>query len=199
MAEKDDKTTVATPEEQAAPAAKSNKKLFLFGGIGLGVVVIGAVLMLFVFKPSAPSSGDGASAKKTEKAKVEKSEEKSEGGHGGAKEKKESGKHGEGKGGESLVYKVENIVVNPAGTGGSRFLSVSFGIDLKTEELLAEVESHAVQVRDALITVLSSKTVADLTDPKQKELMRLQIRKRLEQLLGSTDIAGVYYTDFVLQ
>ncbi len=198
MAEKDEKTTVATPEAQAAPAKKSNKKLFLFGGIGLGAVVIGAALMLFVFKPSA-SSGDNASGKKAEKAKVEQSAEKTEGGHGGAKEKKESGKHGEGKGGESLVYKVENIVVNPAGTGGSRFLSVSFGIDLKTEELLAEVESHAVQVRDALITVLSSKTVADLTDPKQKELMRLQIRKRLEQLLGSTDIAGVYYTDFVLQ
>ena len=193
MAEKDEKTTVATPDAAAPAAKKSNSKLFLFGGIGLGVVVIGAVLMLFVFKsPSSSAAGEGA--KKTEKAKVEKSSEKPAEGHSGSKEKK-----GEGKEGESLVYKVENIVVNPAGTGGSRFLSVSFGIDLKTKELLGEVESHAVQVRDALITVLSSKTVADLTDPKQKELMRLQIRKRLEQLLGSTDIAGVYYTDFVLQ
>ena len=54
-------------------------------------------------------------------------------------------------------------------------------------------------MRDALITILSSKTVAQLTDAKQKEVIRYQIQKRLSDLLGTDQIKGVYYTDFVLQ
>jgi len=90
-------------------------------------------------------------------------------------------------------------VVNPAGTGGTRFLSVSFGFELDSPELTSAFEERELAVRDALITILSSKTVAQLTDPKEKEIARYQIKKRLEQLLNTTEITGVYYTDFVLQ
>ena len=53
--------------------------------------------------------------------------------------------------------------------------------------------------RDALITIMSSKTVAQLTDAKQKEIIRYQIKKRLSKLLDTEELAAVYYTDFVLQ
>jgi flagellar FliL protein len=62
-----------------------------------------------------------------------------------------------------------------------------------------EFDAKEAVVRDALITILSSKTVAQLTDVKQKEIVRYQIKKRLEQLLHTEEIEGVYYTDFVLQ
>ena len=38
-----------------------------------------------------------------------------------------------------------------------------------------------------------------LNDAKQKEVMRVQIRKRISQVLETEELAGVYYTDFVLQ
>jgi flagellar basal body-associated protein FliL len=38
-----------------------------------------------------------------------------------------------------------------------------------------------------------------LSDPKQKEITRYQIRKRVEQLLKIEDLAAVYFTDFILQ
>ena len=95
--------------------------------------------------------------------------------------------------------RLENIVVNPAGTGGSRFLSVSFGFELESESTKAEFEERDAVIRDALITIMSSKTVAQLTDAKQKEIARFQIKKRVSQLLQSNELVGVYYTDFVLQ
>ena len=94
---------------------------------------------------------------------------------------------------------IKDIVINPAGTGGSRFLSVSFGFELESSELAAEFEHREPLVRDALITIMSSKTVAQLTDAKQKEIIRYQIKKRVSQLLNTDDLAAVYYTDFVLQ
>ena len=100
---------------------------------------------------------------------------------------------------ESYIYSIRDIVINPAGTGGSRFLSVSFGFELESAKLVALFEEREPIIRDALITILSSKTIAQLTDAKQKEVVRFQIKKRIGQRMGTDDLAGVYYTDFVLQ
>lgn len=202
MAKDDEKTTVTPAETPATPPAKSKKKLFLFGGIGLGVIVIGVAVALFVLRPMMSSGGDEAKeagGTETTAAKHEDEKKPAPAKKPEHKEKKKSeGGHGEGGGGAD-VYSIEDIVVNPAGTGGSRFLSVSFGFAVESPELAKQMEVREAQVRDVLITILSSKTVADLTDPKQKEVMRLQIKKRLSQVLETEELAGVYYTDFVLQ
>jgi flagellar FliL protein len=188
MAQDEDKTTIEASGEAAKPAAKGPNKLMLFGGIGLGAVIIGVALALFVLKPLMAGSGGGGDEAASSHETARKTESHKSSGHGDK---------GEGPG--SLVYAVKDIVVNPAGTGGTRFLSVSLGFELGSRELEWKFEEREPLVRDALITILSSKTVAQLTDAKQKEITRYQIKKRLEQLLETDQIAGVYYTDFVLQ
>jgi len=199
MAPDEEKTTVEVKDEGAKDAAprKGMSKLILFGGIGLGVVVLGVVLALFVLKPMMSGSSDesGQTTKVDEKASEKDSHaEKPE-----PKKKPAKKEQKEGEASQSLVYAIKDIVVNPAGTGGTRFLSVSIGFELGAPELMTEFQEREALVRDALITILSSKTVAQLTDAREKEIARLQIKKRLEQLLETNEIAGVYYTDFVLQ
>jgi flagellar FliL protein len=192
MADDKDKTVVAAPEGAEAPAASGGKKkLILFGGIGVGVLVIGVVLAIFVLKPMMSGSDNSETSSKgeTKTAKAEKSEK-------AEKPKKETS---HGKSGDGIVYAIEDIVVNPAGTAGSRFLSASFGIEVSSQETASRLEEREPLVRDALITILSSKTLAELTDAKQKEIMRLQIKKRLSLLLKTEDLTNVFYTDFVLQ
>jgi flagellar protein FliL len=195
MAAEEDKTVVA-PDAAAKPAKKKSK-LILFGGIGLGVMVLGVVLAIFVVKPmmSKPSADATEEKAKDEKGKPEKekSEKKAEA-KGEAKKKS-----GEGKEGGGVVFAIKDIVVNPAGTGGSRFLSVSLGFELSSSAAATEFEEREPLVRDVLITILSSKTLAELTDAKEKEIMRVQIKKRLQQLLESDEPNAVYFTDFVLQ
>ncbi len=199
MAPDEEKTTVEVKDEGAKDAAprKGLSKLILFGGIGLGVVVLGVVLALFVLKPMMSGSSEESTptTKVDEKASNKDAHaEKSE-----PKKKPAKKEQKEGEASQSLVYAIKDIVVNPAGTGGTRFLSVSFGFELGGSDLMAEFQEREALVRDALITILSSKTVAQLTDAREKEIARLQIKKRLEQLLETNEIAGVYYTDFVLQ
>ena len=198
MAADNDKTQIQPAEgAEAKPAKKKPSKLILFGGIGVGILVIGVALTVFVLKPML-AGGDEADA--TSDKKTEQADKNS--GHGESK-KADKGhdkpKGEQGKASKAIVYSIKDIVVNPAGTAGSRFLSVSFGFELESPELAAEFEAREPIVRDVLITILSSKTLADLTDTKQKEVMRVQIKKRLSQVLGTEDLAGVYYTDFVLQ
>ena len=175
---------------------------FLSDGSIRGILILaGVVLALFVLKPmmaSSDSGGEGADTELVDETDQDKKADEPEPKPKPKKKpKRKTDEHGKPIG--SLVYAVKDIVVNPAGTGGTRFLSVSFGFELGSSELAGEFEARELMVRDALITILSSKTVAQLTDAKQKEIVRYQVKKRLETLLDTDEIDGVYYTDFVLQ
>ena len=195
----EDKTTVEVKEgdEQEAPK-KGGNKLILFGGIGLVVVVIGVVLALFVLKPmmseesakdgtEQTAGGDGHSADGEEVYDDEDDPEDDGGSHGG------------GEADNGMTAAIKEIVVNPAGTSGSRYLSVSLGFAFGSRKVRKRFEENELMVRDALISILSSKTVTQLTDAKQKEIMRYQIKKRLSKLLKTKKLEAVYFTDFVLQ
>jgi flagellar FliL protein len=183
----DEKTTIEssdTPESPEAAPKGGSKGMIKMIGIGVGAIVVGVVLSLFVIKPMLSDSSDTGTSDGEEAAQTEPRDDDS---------------HGEkGKGG-SVIYSIKDIVVNPASSGGSRYLSVSFGFELDSDRMARKFEERDAMIRDALITILSSKTVAELTDPKQKEIVRYQIKKRVETLMKSEEIAGVYYTDFVLQ
>jgi flagellar FliL protein len=186
----------ASSQEEKKKSGGS-KKLLMFGGIGVVAVVLGVVIALLVVKPMVSGSGSHTD----ETAELESSEDKakeadSKKDHAKPKKKKKASGHGSE---SSSIYTIKDIVINPSGTGGTRFLSVSFAFELESAELGAELEAREPVIRDALITILSSKTVAQLTDPKQKEIVRYQIKKRVSKLLHTDELAGVYYTDFVLQ
>lgn len=194
-------------EESGKKGGLLANKLVLFGGAGLVTIIVGIALAMFVIKPMMSDAGDeemetdqieevasddGGShdaEKKSSRAKTPKPKKKP----------KKKSSHGSDSDAETTVYSIRDIVINPAGTGGTRFLSVSIGFELETADLARRFEAREPIVRDALITILSSKTVAQLTDPKQKEITRYQIKKRISKIMKTDELAGVYYTDFVLQ
>ncbi|MBN2227394.1 MAG: flagellar basal body-associated FliL family protein [candidate division Zixibacteria bacterium] len=99
----------------------------------------------------------------------------------------------------AALYMINDIIVNPAGTAGTRFLSASIGFESFSPETAKRLEEREPLVRDALISILGAKTIEQLSDPKQKEIIRYQIKKRTEQLLRVDDLAAVYFTEFILQ
>ena len=112
------------------------------------------------------------------------------------KEAESAGENGERK---AEVYLVSNLLVNPTGTGGTRSLSASVGIEVDSPVGLEKLRLRDLQVRDLLILVLSSRTVEELTDSRSREQMRKEILGRLNQLLGGDQLSAVYFVDYVLQ
>jgi len=97
------------------------------------------------------------------------------------------------------MIELEDIIVNPAGTGGTRFLAVSIGFEITGTKTAQLFEKRMPMVRDALISILGSKTIEQLSDAKEKEITRYQIKKRVEHLLKTKNLEAVYFTNFVLQ
>ena len=188
--------TEATEQPQAAPKkallpsnlAPLLTKVAIFGVIALVAIVAAYLLTLKVLKPmlaSEPPAVEQAAPATAEPPKQ-------------AEPKVEGGEHGEGTGGPTEFFTIESIVVNPAETGGTRYLSCSVSFEVPKESMPAFKEKE-VKIKDILITILSSKTVDELADIKQRNDMRKQILAVVNRFTTPAEADAVFLTDFVLQ
>jgi flagellar FliL protein len=115
-------------------------------------------------------------------------------GHGG----KEGQEGKDGKEG-AATYEFQNVVVNLAGTMGTRYLKTTFlvtGVDAGIKEAF---EAAKPRLTDVTLNVLSSLTLADLEEPGAKNVIREKLVSAYNQALGKKVADQVYFSDFVIQ
>jgi flagellar FliL protein len=200
MPDTKDKTEVTNqppvPKKSLLPPnlASTLTKAAIFGLIAVVAVFAAYLLTLKVLKPmmaSDPPTEQVAEPVKAEPVKEAKHEAPPE-------EKSEGSEEGEHGGGDEF-FTIESIVVNPAETGGTRYLSCSVSFEVGSKEDLKAFEDKSVKIKDLLITILSSKTVEELADIKLRNDMRRQILVVVNRFTTPAQATAVYLTDFVLQ
>ena len=97
------------------------------------------------------------------------------------------------------LFALEPLVVNVTGDGYSRFLKLRVELEANDVELKSELEARLPQVRDALIVLLSSKQLSDITDFEGKALLKEDILERVNDLLETGDVKSILFTEFVVQ
>lgn len=97
------------------------------------------------------------------------------------------------------VYIIEDLVVNPAGSGGTRYVCVSIGLESADLAVIEEIQTRDAQIKDHLIQVLGSKTVDELVNVESRERIRQDIKTRVEDVLPPGGLDAVYFVNFVLQ
>jgi flagellar FliL protein len=110
---------------------------------------------------------------------------------------------GKGKKGEAVAnastYEFENIVVNLAGTMGTRYLKTAFLVTGTDKSLRAAFESNKPKMVDITINVLSSLSLADLEEAGAKNLIREKMIGAYNQAFGKKVVEQIYFSDFVVQ
>jgi len=118
-------------------------------------------------------------------------------------EKEKGGKEGKGKKGEAAAngstYEFENIVVNLAGTMGTRYLKTAFLVTGTDKSLRAAFEANKPKMVDITINVLSSLSLADLEEAGAKNLIREKMIGAYNQAFGKKVVEQIYFSDFVVQ
>jgi flagellar protein FliL len=97
------------------------------------------------------------------------------------------------------IYIVKDVIVNPAGTNGTRFLLTTVGFEVTTDDGRKELEKKDVQVRDALNGILTTKELRDLVDIAQRESIRVEIAEKVGQMLKTGQLRTVYFSKFIIQ
>ncbi len=183
-----EKTKEEVPEttsEDTAPVEKKgglNIKVLLFG-IPLFIVqvivvyfITANILLNKIQANHADAAANPAEAKKTAET--------------AQKESKELGK---------FVYMVEDLIINPASTDGKRLLMSSLGFDVSTEAENQELKAKDVLLKDAVISVMSSKDLAQLGNTAYRDTLRTEILKRLNQIMPKVKINTIYFSKYILQ
>jgi flagellar FliL protein len=165
----------------------------IFGVVSLVAIFAAYLLTVKVLKPTMSSTvtPQEQAAEQQAKAAAEAEEKAQSDSHGAEDE------HGSAKAAE--FYTIESIVVNPAGTAGTRYLSCSVSFELPGKDDLKQFEAKSVKIKDILITIFSSKTVEELADVQKRNAMRRQILTVVNKFVTPARANAVYLTDFVLQ
>lgn len=174
---------MAAKDEQVKDeqASGSKKKLFIIIGAAVAAVVVIVVVLMMTM-------GGG----KKEGGAEKKAEAKSEGGHGG-------GHGGEAGKAAVTVFPLEPFIVNIYDGQEVRYLKVKVEFEMAAPEVKAEVEARQAPLRDAILVLLTTKTLQEVQDLQGKNQLREEILTSVNKILPPGKITKVYFTDFVVQ
>ena len=210
MAEKEE--IVTKEENKAAEQPPVEKKKGNKTIIMTGIVILISVGCAFVFvskvypsltgnvAPDALVPENEASGETAEAQTVKQPETKKEPASA-SKKKEEKGKEGK-EGAEkevSLIVPVDTIVVNLSGSNGRRYLKAKINLEAKDGEVKKIIEAKAVQIKDRLISILSSKTLEDIDGLEAQENLRKETKDAVDVVLKVEGVLQVYFTEFVVQ
>ena len=175
----------ATASDSKAPASAKKS-----GGGGTWVPLIANIILMpaiawglttFVLIPKIKGDQGSAAAES----------------HGEAAE----GSHGE-KGASKTKVTVplgDKVLVNVAGTAGTRYLVVKIALVGKKADLKTKVEENDPQLRDAAASILAIKTISDLEKPGMRNIIRSELISAFNDILGKEAVADIYLTEFAVQ
>jgi flagellar basal body-associated protein FliL len=168
-------------------AGKSFVMMFSVAMIVQLVIIV--ILVYFVLsKSSAPQNA-------AQPAVAEKSAES-------VKHEGEEAKEGESKKDEGpvFIYQTEDLIINPKGSGGRRYLMTQIGLSVPSEVDKKEFEeSRKAQIYDILNQFLASRSIDELADIDKRDSLKIELRKTLNKEIAGQKIKNVFFSKFVVQ
>lgn len=169
-------------QAKADDQPKDNKKVFIIIGAVLAALAVGGGGMYVL-----GGKGGGAAKHQQEPAKEEAAAAGGE--HGAAKE---------GQAAASSSYPLDPFIVNIYDGQEMRYLKLKVEFELSSSLAKAEIDSHLAPLRDAILILLTTKTMQEIQDLQGKNTLREQILAAAAKTVPGK-VTKVYFTDFVVQ
>ena len=98
-----------------------------------------------------------------------------------------------------IPYSFTTFIVNLADPGSKRFLKVSLDMKLSSKEAEEECKSKESELKDLVLTVLSSQESGDIVTGEDKLRLKKKLLKSLNDALTKGKVLEVFFTDFLIQ
>jgi len=96
-------------------------------------------------------------------------------------------------------FPLETFIVNINDGRRDRFLKIKTELEVSYEAVVVELRARMPQVKDLVITLLSSKSFQEIRTMEGKDLLREELLARLNALTRSGSVRKVFFTEFVVQ
>jgi len=98
-----------------------------------------------------------------------------------------------------LTVPLNKILVNVAGTMGTRYLLTSVTLVGNDENFKNKIEQNKDQLQDLASGTLSTKTISDLEKPGERNEIRAELMTIFNNALGGSFIKEIYITELAVQ
>jgi flagellar protein FliL len=167
-----DKAREGEEDEQSKPKKGLSPMMLIIIGL-VGTIIVGTIAFVIVYKVITA---------KPDEEPVETKKEVSQAAYFG-----------------KLFSFDEPIIVNLAGTKGQRYLKVSIKFEVTDDSVVEELNARKPLMLDLLISVLSSKTIEDVSNTVGRNRLRREIIDKSNAELVAGKVINVYFTEFVIQ
>ena len=118
---------------------------------------------------------------------------------GGEEAAAEGGHDAPKEGAGASVHLLENLVLNPASSGGARFLLLTVAIEVGNAKAGEEFKTRDAELRDIILTALGVKTVDELTEIARREQFKTELKTAIDAKFGKKAVKSLYFPQFVVQ
>lgn len=98
-----------------------------------------------------------------------------------------------------IQFDVGTFIVNLQDRDADRYLKISVVLEVQDEKIKMELEKRLPQIKDAITTLLFTKSSSELKTAEGIEQLKEEIIKRINAILPIGGVKNVYFTDFVIQ
>jgi len=99
----------------------------------------------------------------------------------------------------SQTFPLDKFVVNLNDPEGKRFLHTTIELESSAHGFAEELNSKMPQIKDAILIVLSSKSLSDVQGIDGKLSLRKELIAEINKIMSITKIRNLYFTEFVIQ
>ncbi|WP_187646990.1 flagellar basal body-associated FliL family protein [Nitrosophilus labii] len=98
-----------------------------------------------------------------------------------------------------IQFDVGTFIVNLQDRDADRYLKITIVLEVQDEKIKMELEKRLPQIKDAITTLLFTKSSKELKTAEGIEELKEEIIKRINAILPIGGVKNVYFTDFVIQ
>jgi flagellar FliL protein len=160
--------------------------LFIIIGAAVAVLLVLVVVFMMMGK------GDKKESKEGEGAKTEAAA-------GGSQAGAPAGGAEGGAAGAATIFALEPFIVNIYDGQELRYLKVKVEMEMASPAVKPELDGRLAAMRDAILVVLTSKTLQDIQDIQGKNQLREEILTAVSKIVAQGKVIKIYFTDFVIQ
>lgn len=96
-------------------------------------------------------------------------------------------------------HEIQGLIVNPAESGGKRYLMVTLAIEVGNEAVIEEIKDKDIVIRDQVLGILGAHTADELADINVRESLKSELLTAVETIVGKGKVQRLFFTQYVLQ
>ncbi|HEV2642501.1 MAG TPA: flagellar basal body-associated FliL family protein [Candidatus Elarobacter sp.] len=189
MADENEPGNEDTTAEEAAPGSGKRALIPVIGSVVAGLA-LGGLIGVVALGPrlASPAAPAAKSVAETGAAATPPADEHApaDGGHKAAD-------------GPPPIYQIDNLVLNPAGSGGAHFLLMSVALEARDPAGVEIIKARDAELRDAILRLFGSKTSEQVAEASSRDQLRAEVLTAVDGMFGRGVVRKVYFPQFVIQ